>query len=382
MLLRIFLRWLGGSVHFSAAGGFAERFLNLARQADIELWDTQLRGGVLYSFVSGRNYRRLRHIARQSGMQIRVCRKLGLPFLILSQRRHAGMLVGFCFFALLFFTLSTRIWIINIDENNITERRIIVEELKKNGVSVGSRRSKLDVKTLSKEMTDCLPQLNWIGINLRGSELEVRIREHSIENRKPVNNKPADIVATQDGRLVSQLIWAGTRLFTEGAAFEKGDVLVEGRTRNTDESTTPIRASAYIVAETERLLEQEQSSAPKALRRQRLRRQFTLRIFGLRLPLFVKSWENAWESVNQLSMNDVLLPIGIDSRSLPIFAEDDTLLTSENAELLALSKLHAKAVKLLEHKEIRSLKNTREDTDGVHLRTTYILWENVGEIKE
>ena len=383
MPLLILLRWLRGCVHFSAEGGFPERFLNICRRAGIELWNTELRSGAVYAFVRASDFRALRNPARQSGMRLRVCKKKGLPFFLHKQKKHAGLAVGVCLFALLLGIFSTRIWTINVDGNDLTESRILLEKLEENGVLKGMQRRNLDARNVSKEMLDALPQLDWIALNVRGSELEVLIREHPPDIRGEEPDAQADVVASYDGRLIDFRVYAGTKAVPDGSAIRKGDVLIHGHTNNVDETTSPIRAKGYIVAETRHTLTQRQAFESAGAKRDKLRKQYAVHVFGLRLPLYLRAWDDTWQSVQFFSANDVTLPLGLETRSLPVKSLERMPLSLQQAEILALERLHFQAGALLEYKELRSVSAGREDDSGaVMLTAKYVLWESVGLTKE
>ncbi|MDR3344366.1 MAG: sporulation protein YqfD, partial [Oscillospiraceae bacterium] len=318
MPLLILLRWLHGSVHFAADGGFPERFLNLCRHTGLELWNTELRHGTLYAFVRGGDYRTLRGIARQSGMRLRVCKKRGLPFFLHKQKKHAGFAVGLCFFALLLGVLSTRVWVISVSGNNLTESRVLLEKMEEYGIFSGMLSRSLNAHTISAEMLDAMPQLDWIALNLRGSELEILVREHAPDARAKEPDAPADVVAAQDGQLISLRVYGGTKAVPDGSAVRAGDVLVHGYTKNRDESSSPIRAKGYVVAQTERTITQQQSLTAGGTQRERLGKQYALRIFGLRIPLYFRAWDGAWQSVQYFSARGVTLPLGLETRALPV----------------------------------------------------------------
>ncbi|MDR1409041.1 MAG: sporulation protein YqfD [Oscillospiraceae bacterium] len=382
MPLLIFLRWLHGSVHFSAEGGFPERFINHCRHTGLELWNTELRHGMLYAFVCASDYRALRAAARQSGMHLRVCKKKGLPFFLHKQKKHAGLAIGLCLFALFIGVLSTRVWVISIDGNDLTESRVILKKLEEYGVIKGMRSHMLNAHTISTEMIDTMPQLDWIALNLRGSELEILIREHKPDTRAKESDATANIVAANDGQLVLFRTYAGTKALPDGSAIRKDDVLVYGHTKNRDESTSPIRAKGYIVAQTEHNITQKQPLST-GQQRERLGKQYALHLFGLRVPLYFRAWDDACLSLQYFSARGVTLPLGVETRTLPVEALDDATLTPRQAELLALDHLHAQTAALLEYKQVRSFSTERKTKDNaITLSAKYVVWENIGQIKE
>ena len=79
MILKLF-RYLFGYVVFSAKGGFAERFINLCAVRRINLWDVSLKDNTIRARIGIRDFRRLRGVARKTGVSVSILQKRGLPF--------------------------------------------------------------------------------------------------------------------------------------------------------------------------------------------------------------------------------------------------------------------------------------------------------------
>ena len=94
MLLLNFLRFISGYVGFTARGGFAERFLNLCRLNKIILWDLKNNGGVISACTDFSSYKKIRSVARKSGMTVRIKRKYGLPFFLENHKRRVSQKYG------------------------------------------------------------------------------------------------------------------------------------------------------------------------------------------------------------------------------------------------------------------------------------------------
>ncbi|MDR0883406.1 MAG: sporulation protein YqfD [Oscillospiraceae bacterium] len=368
------LRWARGTVHFAVSGGFPERFLNLCRKKGIALWDTQLRGGVLYARVRASDYKTLRSPAKESGMRIRAFRQSGLPFLLLRQRKHAGILVGLAIFVLLIATLSSRVWILTVAGNDATESRIILETLAEQGVRLGARSKTLDIDRLREDTLLELPQLDWIALNRRGSRLEVLVREHAPDPRTPEPTAPADIVAAAEGQLLELRVWAGTPAVPNGSAVQAGDVLIKGETRD----GAAVRARGYVVAQTQRRLVTTPVQQLEGKRRHALKKQYALHIFGLRVPLYFRALPEGTESLQLLYVNHTALPLGLETRALPSEETEVRTLSPEQAKLLALADMHAQAAALLVGKEIRGVEATATDDE---LALTYTLLENIAAVQ-
>ena len=117
MLVLKFFRFIFGYVGFNAKGGFPERFINLCRLNGINLWNLKSENSVIYACTDCAGYKRIRSVAKKSGMRVRMNKKYGLPFFLNRHSHRSGIIVGVCFCIAAICILSTRIWSIDVTGN-------------------------------------------------------------------------------------------------------------------------------------------------------------------------------------------------------------------------------------------------------------------------
>ena len=127
MLVLRFLRFLLGYVCFTAESGFPERFINLCKINRINIWDLKSNGSVLTACTDRQCYRRIRPVAKKSGMKVRVKSKHGLPFFLAAHSRRAGALLGVVLCCACVIFLSTRIWRVEVTGNSRVPDEEIIE---------------------------------------------------------------------------------------------------------------------------------------------------------------------------------------------------------------------------------------------------------------
>ena len=84
-------RLLFGYVRFCAYGGFAERFVNLCDLQKIKVRSLSFNEERLEGFVTARDYKKLRPVAKRSGMRLSCLSKHGLPFFLFRNRNRVGL---------------------------------------------------------------------------------------------------------------------------------------------------------------------------------------------------------------------------------------------------------------------------------------------------
>jgi similar to stage IV sporulation protein len=134
---------------------------------------------------------------------------------------------------ILLFTISiflpTRILFVRVDGNQKLPEKQILSAAEVSGIRFGASRKQVRSEKMKNELLSRLPQLQWAGVNTSGCTAVISVRERT-EEQKQRNIAFSNLVATQDGYILSQTILGGTPMFTPGESVIKGQVLVSGYT--------------------------------------------------------------------------------------------------------------------------------------------------------
>ena len=131
MLLSV-IKYFRGYVHVKLTGYAPERFLNLCGNRNILIWNLKpCENG--YTFcISVDAFRQLKPILKKTKTQIRIQKRVGMPFCAFRYRRRYLFPVGLLFFCFLLYDLSGFIWNIEINGNSyLTTETIINREISK-----------------------------------------------------------------------------------------------------------------------------------------------------------------------------------------------------------------------------------------------------------
>ena len=90
MLLKI-IRFLRGSVDFTASGKFPERFMNITAKNGVNLWNPVPKKNAISASMYLSDYKKIRILARKSRVKTRITAKHGLPFIINRYKKRTGL---------------------------------------------------------------------------------------------------------------------------------------------------------------------------------------------------------------------------------------------------------------------------------------------------
>lgn len=369
------LRWLFGWIRLEAEGGFPERLLNLAAREGIELWGVRRYGIKLTASCPARQYRMLRSPARRAGMRLHVKKRHGVPFTLHRYRSRSGLLVGLTLFIVILQLFSQRIWIVEVRGSKKVDKEKILGVMQEFGVREGADLSNLDIPTLQLQTLRKLPELAWCVVNLQGSIAYVDVTERISPPELSNPDRPSNIKAARDGRIISIEVYTGQSMVQKGDAVAQGMLLVSGIIES---SVGPIlkRSQARILAQTVRVLEVSVPLKEKQLLAtgERILRP-CLHIFTLNIPMFtdgkIEQQNKLSITRNMLNVNGISLPLGIICKSYELMEYRDIVRTESQAKELAKKRLKEKkkelaGVEIIKENEKGELKNGRYVLSGVY----------------
>lgn len=378
MLLMKLIGLIMGYVSFSARSGFPERFINLCRLNKIPLQNLRCSGNVLTAQTDRNSYKRIRPVARKSGMKMRIEKKHGLPFFIRRHSRRCGLIFGafFCLAAVIF--LSTRIWRIEVTGNNRVSAEEITAVFASLGVREGAKSSGINASETEAAALRKLPDVSWLNINFSGCTAIIEVRETVKRPEADNDNRPSNLVAARDGRILIMRPFNGTAEVTAGTPVLKGDLLISGIEENKDLTADFCRAEGYVVAETVRTADFAMPQSFKVRRKTDCSRKYTLHFLFFNIPLG-KKMNTGFTETTRLFVKNVSLPFGISKTVENTYAEASCNLNTDDAMLLASLRFGEAR---LEEFRGREIKNSRISADlqggTVKIIGEYDCIENIG----
>ena len=253
-------RYLRGYLKIQVWGYSPERFMSLCSNHDILLWDIkrQEEGYTMYITLPG--FFRLRPIVKKTGTRAAVLERYGLPFFIQKMRKRKIFALGLpCCLAFLI-AMSQFIWAIDFEGNYSLTDDVLLDFLAEKGVDYGVAKNRVDIEALEEQLRENFDVITWTSARIEGTRFVVRIRENDLaapeEEESQETVLGSDLVASQDGVVVSILTRQGVPQVRAGDVVAKGDLLVSGAVPVLADDGT-VREYQYCQADADVLLAYE-----------------------------------------------------------------------------------------------------------------------------
>lgn len=248
-----FIQYLKGYVCIRVWGYSPERFMNLCSNHDILLWNIENCGEYYTMCITVGGFRKLKGIVKKTGTKVAIQKRCGLPFFVPKMKRRKIFLIGLIGSLAFWMWMSTFIWAVDISGNYSISEDIFMDFLRENDIYVGMKRNKLNIEELEKRIRQDFGIVTWTSAKIDGTRLEIQIRENEVEmsteregeeekgeTQEEFGKNPygSDLVAEEDGVIVSMVTRKGVPQVGVGTEVKKGDILVSGSVPVYNEDST------------------------------------------------------------------------------------------------------------------------------------------------
>lgn len=233
-----FLHPLFGEYHIRLRGEGVLPFLHRQSAAGLFLWkirreteDETEGDGTVYTLRTSLSCAEgLLASAEEAGIRAEVLRQRGLPFLLARYRKRPGLLVGMLAGLFLLFFGELFVWKISVNGNTLLTDREIVDALNAYGIGVGSYIPDIPVLRAQNDFLLTYSDISSVAINVKGTHIEVEVLERTHAPEIDPNDGVCNLVASEDGIVLSVDVAAGTALVKPGDVVTEGQILVSAYT--------------------------------------------------------------------------------------------------------------------------------------------------------
>lgn len=348
--------YLNGYVIIYVKGFSVERFVNLAINRGITIWDVEPEKNRVLMKTHSKNIGLLKECCIKTGCKFEVIGSYGIPEVLKSCKTKKVYIAGVFAFAAVMYIMSLFIWTVNVEGVSRISEDDVIAACEKNGVSPGKLKHGIDLYSVGEKLMIEFDDISWIAVNLKGTDITVKIVE-TIPKTKYVNSEtPTDVVANVDGKIVSIAAATGTPVVKEGDEVLAGDVLISNIVPLKDGETQTgekyVCASGEVYAE--RLYEIEGTSELNYEEKEhtgKTKTDYCICIGDQNInfitPSLNENYEQMTDDIFLFDIGDYRLPFSIEKIVYGEIYSEELTRTSEEAYTLADKQLSEKLTALL-----------------------------------
>jgi hypothetical protein len=245
---------VSGPVTLRFRGRMAEKLLDRARAEGIQIdsaervneRETILRTGEA-------DARRILELAERYKLDVKILRVGGFPRIKQTLRQRLAMALSLAILLSALAILSGRAWLVEVKLTGAQPENLS-RAMRASGVHVGMNLTGLDAYALSQRLLSEAGDLAYVGVRVTG----VRLLIEAIGEAQPPAlydlDAARDLRAVQDGVVETVTVLYGVAAVKPGDTVRRGQTLIRGEEKITDELTRGVCALGSVVARTESAL--------------------------------------------------------------------------------------------------------------------------------
>ena len=222
------VHYLQGSQLVQIQCACPERVLNLLGAKGILFWDLQWESEICLRLrMLLEQGPALEEIARETGAEMTVLRRRGIPVLWGRFHRRYVLLAGLAVFWLLLFGGNLFIWEFRVSGNETVPTETVLRALENYGITVGSPGLEIDQEDMRNHVLLELEDVVWLAVNVRGCVARVQVVER-VRGQDMVEDGPANVVARRPGLVTRVEALGGQAAVVPGDTVTQGQLLISG----------------------------------------------------------------------------------------------------------------------------------------------------------
>ena len=263
----------------------------MCRNQKILLWGMKRKNSSYISCKIGiKDFKRIRKITRKTKCKVEIKNKKGLPFLFEKYKKRKIFLLMMCIIIASLIVLSQFVWNVEVKINgsNLKEEDII-NTLTENGLYIGERKNKIDVKEIVNKVRLDRSDISWIGIEIKGTNAIVQVVEAEKKPEIANDDDYCNIVSNKEGKILKITANNGTAMVKPGDIVKEGTLLIAGWIEGKYTGTRLVRADGNIEANVWYTETGEVSLEEKSIEKTgNTEKKYALKINNFRINLYKK----------------------------------------------------------------------------------------------
>ena len=374
------LRYLFGYIRIKIISDYPEKALNNIKNAEINVWNIRKKQDAIFANVTYKDFKRLKTVIDERIAKLEIAQKRGVFFNVNKYKKRSGMIVGFVLFFIVLSVVPNYIWNVNLYGNKEINSREILSALRELGVYEGVKISKIDSKKLVSELKLKISDISWAAINIEGAVANVEITERVVAEVE--TTEPSNLIASQDGCVVSIKALGGKTKVKLGDTVRKGDLLVSGIIEYKNGKQDFVRSYGEITCRTkDELIVNIPLKQKNILLTEKTKKKTVLHTPFFDLPLFLNPIKFEYQKSitrRKIELFNNYIPIYLITANFYETRENIVEIGEDVALILAEKELNVKEKEMLSGgkiiaKESKIIKNK----NSLQLKAEYLCEKNI-----
>lgn len=285
MLIKKLIRYCRGTLQFTAAGPYPERFLNLCSGGGVGLWNTRRTAEGVTACCAQCHRSRLEYYAQKSGCRLETVRCTGMKSTARRYRQRTGLWVGAALLAAGLLVMGRFVWRVEIRGTEQLDPAVITAALAEYGVHPGVLAGKIDARTVERRMQIRFAEIAWITVNVEGSRVTAILEEAVPPPAVVEDGIPTNLIAGETGFITRVEVQNGNAVVKPGDSVLAGDLLVSGIMDNKMGESRLAHARGRVYAQVRERLEIFVPYEQRDYLLAGVARRRYLTVFGVEIPL-------------------------------------------------------------------------------------------------
>lgn len=334
-----------------------------------------------------KDFKRLKEVSKKTGCRIKLNSRKGIPFFLDRYKKRKIFFILLFLIGALIYVESQFVWNIEVEGTENIEKTEILAELKNFGLDIGAKKKDIKVQEIINQIRLKRDDIAWMRIDLRGTNIIVKIAEKTMKPDIIPKEEYCNIVAKKTGQITKITAKAGT------AVANVGDIVEERKYFNTvDTWRESLQEQDMFIGEGEVIAKVWYSKKEKMNLKQvsvnqngNTQKKYCIKLnnfqinLGKSLPKFQK-YDTIVEDKKLKLFSDFYLPITLGISTYYELEEKEEVYTKDAAKEKLKEKLKNELAEEIENKEgITNIQvNENEDKTFIEVEVIYEVLESIG----
>lgn len=239
------IRFVRGFLVIRLGGDYMERFFNMCRMHNIELWEIKRDNDICMCEAYASDFLKMPPLLKKTGTKADVVKKKGLPFYFPFFKKRIIFFAGVVLCLSLLNYVTDYVWAIEYVGNLQVSDDELSKFLEQENIHYGMKKKNINCDEKEKRLREMFQNVTWTSIYFEGTKLYIEIKENEKSEPVTIETKGTDIVADEAGTITSIVTRNGVPKVKAGDAVEVGQILVGGGVPVYDESQTIVNYQIY-----------------------------------------------------------------------------------------------------------------------------------------